>query len=334
MGFGDWLLQPVIDIYQGIKNAPPLRPKLTTARGKVKVFRPETFDEYIGQEKAKDILKSYIRAVKERNKTFPHILIHGKAGCGKTTLAKIIANELGEEFVETISSEISSSYDLEWKIDEVGEDGIIFLDEIHSLSRDTCESMYSMMEDFTLDGESIEPFTLIGATTELGEILKDRRPFYDRFKIIIELEDYTELQLSAIAYQFKQNSFPDDEIANYIYDEIGKNCRGTPRTAIRLLEATIYLNGDINRVLKNFSILKDGYTEKDLKILKYIAKSKGGVGLQGLSAYLGTSAENYTYEIEPYLLKQGLIIRTPRGRKIAEDGLSKIEELDNEKQNC
>jgi len=293
-----------------------------------KLFRPQTFEQYIGQAKAKDILKSYIKAMKERDKILPHVLIYGSAGCGKTTLAKIIANELSVKFIESITSEIKDFIDLEWKINDA-QSGVLFLDEIHSLDRDTAESIYTVMEDFTHEGDPILPFTLVGATTELGEILKNRRPFYDRFKIIIELENYTPQDLSTIAQQYKESSFKEDNVPQELYDLIGRNSRGTPRSAIRLIEATIYLNNDIQRVLKNFSIIKDGFTEKDLKVLRYISKNEKGVGLQGLTSFLGTSQENYTYDIEPFLLTNELIIRTPRGRRITEEGKEKIKELEN-----
>lgn len=306
-----------------------IKPTETINNIKINSFRPITFDEYIGQEKAKNILKSYIKAVKERKIILPHVLIHGQAGCGKTSLAKIIANELKVNFIETITSTLQDHENLYYKIEET-KNGILFLDELHSIERNIAESIYSAMEDFKLEGVPISSFTLIGATTEYGELLKTRKPFVDRFKINIELEDYTNEEIKLLIKQYKEKCFDNDKILDEVYTTISTNCRLTPRIAVRLLETAIYMNGDINKVLKSFSIIKDGYTTKDLKTLKYISMNEKGVGLQGVASYLETSTENYVQEIEPYLLKNHLISRTARGRKISESGKQKIIELEKE----
>ena len=287
-------------------------------------FRPTSFNEYIGQDRAKEILKQYITAIKARNLVFPHLLIYGKAGMGKTTLARLLAQELNVPFVEFITSEIYVFEDMA-KLIKRAEGGILFLDEIHALNRDNAEKFYSIMEDFKFNGKPVPAFTLIGATTELGEILKKRKPFYDRFKIILELEDYSTDNLITIAKQYRRVVFANDkELDDNTYLQLAQNCRGTPRHLIRLLEATVYFNSNITTVFKNFNILQDGFTTKDLLILKYIVQNEKGVGLQGLASYLDTSIANYLYEIEPYLLKSGLILRTPRGRKITQKGVDFI----------
>jgi Holliday junction DNA helicase RuvB len=294
---------------------------------KVPGFRPQSFNEYVGQTKAKEILQHYIDAVKERGTIFPHLLIYGKAGMGKTTLARIMAKELNVPFVEFITSEIYIFSDI-FQLLVKAENGIMFLDEIHALDRDNAEKMYSVMEDFMFNGQPVPPFTLVGATTELGEILKKRKPFYDRFKIVIELEDYTDQELVTIAKQYRSRVFSTDkEIDDTIYLSLAQNCRATPRHLIRLLEATIYFHLDIKTVFKNFNIITGGFTTKDLHILKYVVQNEKGVGLQGLASYLDTSVANYLYEIEPYLLKSGLILRTPRGRKITQRGIELIKVL-------
>jgi Holliday junction DNA helicase RuvB len=281
-------------------------------------FRPQKFDEYIGQERNKTILSQYIKIMKARNYIFPHVLIHGKAGMGKTTLARIVAKEMGVPMTEAMSS-IFANESVSDITDRL-QSGFLFIDEIHALPRDIAEQLYPCMEDFKCNGAKIQPFTLVGCTTELGELLKNRKPFIDRFKLIIELQDYTLEELTAIAKQYRQVVFPNDSIPDSIYLALATNCRATPRLLIRLLEATVYFSGDYQTVLKNFGILKDGYTIKDLKLLGYISKTKG-VGAQNIASYLDISATNYLYEIEPYLLKTDMLIRTGKGRTITEAGI-------------
>jgi Holliday junction DNA helicase RuvB len=197
---------------------------------------------------------------------------------------------------------------------------------VHSLPRNEVETIYTMMENFSFQGTPIPPFTLIGATTEMGEIIKNRKPFYDRFKLPLELEDYTKENLITIAKQYKKGMFENDEIEEKNYKLIAENSRNTPRIIIRLVESTVYYRNDIKEVLNNFGIIYNGYTEKDLKLLDYLSKNKI-VGLQGISAFLDTSKENYLYEVEPYLIKTETIIRTPRGRGISDYGKTILKQL-------
>jgi len=329
--FWDWYFKPIAEIF-----APPLEfgdeliePGVSLKAGPpVPSYRPQSFDDYIGQDKAKQMIKSYIEGVKKRGMPFPHTLIYGNAGCGKTTLARIIANELKQPISEIIGAEIKNSYDISWKLHEFGgKSGVIFLDEVHAMDRNTVEGLYPMMEDFKHNNQQIAPFTMIGATTELGEILKRSRPFVERFKLWIELESYTSKDIVEIVRRYRAKLFINDKISDIDLDIIGANARYTPRTGIRFLEATIYL-GDIKLALKNANVIKEGYTIRDLKCLKYLNNNQKGVGLQGLSSYLNIPQELYMYEVEPYLLQNNLITRTPRGRKITDEGLIKMKELD------
>jgi len=183
-----------------------------------------------------------------------------------------------------------------------------------------------MMENFSLNGISVSPFTLIGATTEIGEILKTRRPFYERFKLPLELEDYTINNLIKIVENYREKLFPDDDLDIEHYKILAQNCRLTPRIAIKLTESLIYFNKNIKEVFNNFGIIIKGYTKKDFKLLEYLSKNKV-VGLQGIASYLDTSQENYLYEIEPYLIKTGLIVRTPRGRNISDYGRKLLKQM-------
>lgn len=288
--------------------------------------RPVSFKEYIGQEKAKTLLTAYIEGTKARKKVFPHTLIYGPPGCGKTTLARIIANELQIGITEIISSKISDPYEI-IEILEEKPNSIIFLDEIHSLDRDFVETLYPMMEDFILDDQHISEFTLIGATTEVGELLKNRRPFYDRFKIKIELEDYNDSELRQIIKLYQQKNYPEDKLKSYDYTKLSKNCRLTPRKGISLYESTIFLNKDIQKALHAHNIIYNGFTNRDLETLEYIESYPRGVGLETITSYLNTSRENFIYDIEPYLLKNKLIIKTSRGRIITTKGIETLKIL-------
>jgi len=323
MSFLNWLLNPYVE---GVcTSSTSQKDKTRIILPSKSIYRPETFDDYIGQNKAKNIIKGYIEGTQKRDVIFPHTLISGSPGFGKTSLALLIALYLKVKYVYCIGSDIESYEDIIDRIEKVN-GGIIFLDEIHSLKREMAEKLYPILEDFR-GCESV--FTLVGATTELGEIIKDRKPFFDRFKIIIELEKYTLEDLVRMVCLYKNRLFNKENINNKCYKLLAENCRGTPRNLIRLLESLVYLDGNIERVLKNFSIIKDGYTASDLKILEYIKSSKNVVGLNSLSNYLDTSVENYLYYIEPYLLQTDIIVRTSKGRRLTEKGMNLIERLNN-----
>lgn len=322
-----WLLKPFFDEEEDkkieeIKKTIGLKEYTLPNIGKKVIFKPQNFNEYIGQYRTKEILTNYIKGIKNRKRVFPHTLISGSPGMGKTTLTEIIAIYLGVPYHNCVAGEITNHTEILKKILLV-DSGILFIDEIHSLKREFCESLYPLMEEF----KGISPFTLIGATTEVGEIIKDRKPFYDRFKIILELEDYTFMDLVKIACQYKNELFEEDIISKKTYEILANNSRGCPRSLLRLLEATIYFDSNIYKVLNAFGILKNGYTIKDLKLLEYIKNNRNGVGLNNIANYLGTSQENYLYEIEPFLLKSGLILRTGKGRILTDLGLITIKEL-------
>jgi len=296
-----------------------VQPKVTLNNtNKPHLYRPNTFEYYIGQTKAKHILKSFISGTKKLNKIFPHVLIHGSAGCGKTTLARIIANELNIPFVEGLAGDLDLNSLAE--LHKQAQNGILFLDEIHRMNRDTAEIFYSIMEDFTYGGQSVPPLTLIGATTEVGEIIKNRKPFYDRFKIIIELEPYTTQDMFEIIKRYTYKTYSNNNINENNLKVIAQNARNTPRHAIRLTDYLYYSEESIDNVLSNNNIIADGYTNKDFKLLEYLYNNKKPVGIDTISLYLNTSQENYNYDIEPYLIQQGVITRTARGRIISQIG--------------
>jgi holliday junction DNA helicase RuvB len=323
--FIDWLIKPLTDeqVVDCSEQDQDEAVSEEEVKKEDKLFRPQSFDQYIGQEKAKALIKAYIEGTKKLNKTFPHVLIHGTAGCGKTTLARIIANELHKNFKEVIGID-----DPTWVcyfIQDL-EGGVIFIDEIHKVKRSVCEELYPAMEDYRVDGEET-PFTLIGATTEIGEIIKTRKPFIDRFKIKIELEDYAASDIEKIIKQYKEKTFPAIELNENVYTVLSYNARVTPRTAISLLETTVYLGGDVEKALEASNIIYDGFTRKDLQVLEILVDYQTGAGLNTLISHLGTSEDNYLYELEPYLLKSGVLRRASKGRVITEKGKATLELL-------
>ena len=275
------------------------------------------FKDYIDQTKAKNILQTYIKKFKGR--ALPHILIHGNAGCGKTTLARTIAGEHNVPFLEVISKSIMDAQQLVTMIKQA-KGGIVFIDEIHGLKRDKAEVIYSMMEDFKYNGEPIEPFTLIGATTEYGELLRSRRPFVDRFKLNIELEPYNNASLERLIRLYRKSHYVRKQVTDEAYKEIACNSRLVPRMAIRLLDNTICFDGNYKKVFSNYNIVKDGYTTKDIKTLAYLSKNKT-CGIDSISSYLNIPRQSFLYEVEPYLLQTGLIVRKGTGRSITSEGI-------------
>ena len=330
--FLDWFLfkddpiqevkdEPIIENNAILQNIPPNQILQTKH-----IFRPIKWEEYIGQDKAKKRLQLRAKGCKEKGQIFPHTLIYGKPGTGKTTLARLLANELNVDMAEVITSSIEHFWKLKSIINK-SEGKIIFLDEVHGLNRDTAEKMYPILEDFLYNGKRVPEFTLVAATTELGEIIKKMKPFFDRFKIIIELEQYKTKEMVQIIKQYKQKLFPIENFNDLWYNEIALNCRLIPRNGIRIFEEVLFTK-DLKEVLHNLGIIKNGFTQKDLKILQYITNNEKGAGLQSIAAYIDTSTQDYLYQVEPYLLQSGSISRTSRGRKITEKGLALIEELE------
>lgn len=275
------------------------------------LWRPSEWNEYIGQQNLKNVLQGYINGTKEMNKVFPHIMIDGRAGTGKTTIIYLIAKKLGIPFVECVTNTIQSPQQFVDKLVETN-GGILFMDEIQEINRKVANFILPLLEDFQINGKRIKPFTLACATTEKGELIKKYKPFVDRMKIQKTLEQYTIEELTVLTKQYKEKTFPNNKIDEKIYIQIAKNCRGTPRIAIRWIESYIFMNCSIEEVFKSYNIVKDGITTDDIKVLKLLNEKEKGVGLKAICAFLGTSEANYLYQIEGYLIEKGLITITHR----------------------
>jgi holliday junction DNA helicase RuvB len=330
--FFEWLAKPLEELRQEdrdyqksislISKEPETIQKLALEENE-NLYRPALLDSYIGQEKAKSIIKDVLSGTKLYDKTFPHTLIYGKAGCGKTTLARIIANELKKKFREVIGID-----DPTWVcyfIQDL-EGGVLFIDEIHKVKRNVCEELYPVMEDYKVDGEET-PFTLIGATTEPAEIVETRKPFWDRFKIKIELEEYKEKEILKIIKQYQEKIFPNIEINYPILLKISKNSRLTPRLGISLLETTIYMAKNVEKALNANQIIYNSYTAKDYKVLELLSQYPKGIGVNAIASYLSIKKNEFEGMIEPFLFKNDLLMRTLKGRVITDKGIKLVKTL-------
>ena len=313
-------------------------------------IRPSCLNDYIGQEELKENLSIFVKAAKLRDETLDHVLLYGPPGLGKTTLAYIIANELGHNIKTTSGPAIEKTGDLAAILSSLEEGDVLFIDEIHRMPRHIEEVLYPAMEDFTLDivvgneGSSrsikidLPPFTLVGATTRAGDL---SNPLRDRFGIISKLNYYTDDELAKIIKRTSQVLACDiDEVAAL---ELAKRSRSTPRIANRLFKrirdyALVENNGSIDmkvieRALGKLNVDKIGLDKTDYLFLEtVIEKFNGGpVGLEAVASSIGEEKTTIEEVYEPYLMQKGFIARTPRGRIVTELGYKHLNREINKK---
>jgi Holliday junction DNA helicase RuvB len=325
-----------------VSNAGPVRkvaPEFTDADQAEASLRPLALDEFIGQRQARENLRVFVQAARGRGEALDHVLLHGPPGLGKTTLAQIVARELGVGFRATSGPVIARAGDLAALLTNLQPRDVLFIDEIHRLAPAVEEILYPAMEDFQLDliiGEGpaarsvridLPPFTLVGATTRAGLVTT---PLRDRFGIPLRLVFYGPAELEAIVRRGARvlaMDLADDGAA-----EIARRARGTPRIAGRLLRrvrdfAAVAGEARITRKVADAALLRLevdtlGLDAMDRRFLTCLAENYGGgpVGIETLAAALSEQRDTLEEVIEPFLIQEGLLLRTPRGRVLGERG--------------
>lgn len=300
-------------------------------------MRPQTLDRIVGQTKAKEVIRTLIKSSETTGKPLPHLLFSAASGTGKTTFAQAIAHEMKVNFLAANCATIGKADNLFEIISEVSPGSILFLDEIHGLSKKCCESLYTVMEDFCYYDSgfkmTLPEFTLIGASTEIGSLPP---PLKSRFKFTANLVPYTEDELVKVCKMVceEQKFKLDDNVAKLI----AKTTRGIPRNMVSRAEwIRHFMIGnqlksikpkEVLEIIKLQGVNEDGLEEHDIKYLKILFHERKGISLDSLSSKMNTSKENIAKIIEPYLIEKGFVQKSAgRGRSLTKEGIKYVTSL-------
>ena len=290
--------------------------------------RPQTFEDYIGQEHIKTVVKNAIKISQLEDTPMKHTLIYGSRGLGKTTLAYIIAKNLGKEMVEVVGGMLNDKQVLVDTLKKITpEKNILFIDEIHSIPAEVGEILYPILEDGKIEGKKLIPFTIIGATTEIGNMMKNYAPLVDRFTQQLNLLPYTPQELAIIVEKLAERY--DIQLDEGVATKIGTISRGTARLAVNFtlhLRDMLILGGKelitvdmVKELMRLKQVYENGITQQDIQVLTALSKVKT-LGLNAISQLLRIPERTYLMWLEPFLAEQGFIVRLPRGRKLTDTG--------------
>ena len=285
-------------------------------------FRPSKWEEFFGQESAKEKAKSFVEGCKKFHDPYPHTFISSPCGMGKSLFATILANQLNKKIVFTTGGELKSEQIFIDKLVEA-DGGVIFADEANRLPKRVGFFILPLIEQFEIQKKPIKKFSLFLATTHKGEISKDLDALIQRCDQI-NLEPYKDSELLQIVKQYKNKQYPSIQIPDNVYTEIVLSCRNTPRNAKNLVRAYAYIQ-DWNKIKQYNNIVKDGLNIIDIKVLQYLQKN-GGAGKNSIANFLRIKPQTYEYEIEPYLMFKNLI-KIENKREITEIGIQFLKEL-------
>ena len=313
-----------------IKNSQLDTSKIVDYKGeevKAFEFRPRNFKEFISQEQAKEQAKTIIKKTKRGMKG--HLFLSARQGMGKTTFVELLANELNAKLITRVGKQLDEPDSLIEVINEINtsikDKVIFFIDEIDSMDKKVIKMLNPIIEQFKVSGKNIKKFIFASASISKDVLLKNNPDTLDRIGHHIHFTNYNAENIREIIIQYKTQLYLEDNVSDEVFDIISNSCKFCPRIAISLLEDYI-VEKDINKVLKNRRIVKDGLTEIDIKILKVLNKSKRPMGENATALRSGLNQAQYRQEFEPYLYEMGYINRTP-SRSISEKGKKFLEEL-------
>ncbi len=293
-------------------------------------FRPDSFETFIGQMEAKERTKVAIKKINRGLRG--HIFIDGRQGTGKTTFIQILAKMLGARLITRVGKQLDPD-ELTAIINEINtcseKNVIFFCDEMDSMDKKVVKMLNPIIEEFSISGKKIKPFIFCGATIQKSTLLRNNPDTMDRIQIHLKFERYMIKELKQIINQYIQELFPKEPLSDSNIEIIARNSKFTPRIAISLAEELIIVK-DMDKVLKNWKIIKDGLTEVDIRVLEILSEMTRPIGANALAQRCKLTELEYTREIEPFLCEEGYILRVP-SRMISEKGRQALKEIKNER---